>query len=212
MTNSIRIAQPAQLTDAQTAQLRAIWEDSFPASERGDFGEMIEDIANGTRWLFVALDADHLIGFAVLLHSIIPGVHLLEYLAIARDQRNHGLGAKLLKHLQAEIKQRGNSSGIIFEVESDDADTDERELRARRIAFYKRNGAQIIDCVSDYRVPNLAGAGTLKMKLMWLPLAAHSTILQGSQLRDCIIAIYTQSYDLPPDHPLIQQTLEQIVD
>ena len=47
---------------------------------------------------------------------------------------------------------------MIFEVElPEEADGEERTLRERRIGFYLRNGASIVDCAPRYRTPNLAG-------------------------------------------------------
>jgi GNAT superfamily N-acetyltransferase len=192
-------------------QFREIYTDSFPASERGDFGALIQHIAEGRRWCFGAAVGGDLIGIVVVLPFILSDIHLGEYFAVRRDLRNQNIGAQFLLQVVAMMASEKNARGMIFEVESDDdAAGDEQRLRARRIAFYLRNGARRIDGVSGYRVPNLAGADTLAMKLMWFPFAPASPAPQGARLQDCIRAIFIKSYGLSSDDPLIQSVLKNV--
>jgi ribosomal protein S18 acetylase RimI-like enzyme len=187
-----------------SSHLRALYTSSFPASERADFDALIASVARGERLLFIATINDDLVGFAMLFPLRDTDTVLLEYFAVASRQRNRGIGGEILQRVVARLRDARAETGIILEVESDaEGDPAERALCARRIAFYERNGARVIETTRDYRVPNLAGAGTLAMKLMWLPLRDHAPLPANDQLCVYIRAIYLQVYELATDDLLV---------
>src|SRR3990172_2258374 len=143
---------------------------SFPAAERIEFSKLLESTNRGERLTYAIQDARGIRGFAVLRPLSSGGVYLLEYLAVAEHLRAKGLGSMLLRGIVEDLAQR-NGVGIIFEVEPpEDGSPSEKALRMRRMQFYARHGARVIDMASEYRMPNLSGQGSLKMILMWLPL------------------------------------------
>ena len=209
----LKFIQPARVESKQVEPLRAIYFDSFPPPERGDFNDWLNEIAEGKRWLFLAEARCQIIGYATILPWVTADAHLLEYLAIARDCRGLNFGAQLLEHVADTMRALGKADGIFLEVESDDVDTAtdaERYLRKRRIAFYTRNGAAIVDCAPRYRVPSLVGGDPLKMKIMWLPLRESAAPPHGQQLRECIIGSFTLDYGLPADDPLLIAVLKDL--
>lgn len=202
------IARESHPSSRDIEAFRAIFEDSFPASERGDFDKLLQDIAQGVRWLFTAHSGDTLLGVAVLLPSMAPRVHFGEYLAVRHDSRNQGLGSHFIRGIYPHL--RSSASGILFEVESpEEGIRAEQELRRRRIDLYLRNGAAMVACAPHYRAPNLAGPGTLAMKLMWLPLDS-TPAPTGTLLADCLLALYTKSYNLSANDPLVQEGLQDL--
>lgn len=177
---------------------RTIYEASFPAAERVDSQEYLACVANGTRWCFGALCADELVGFATIVPNIVPSIHLLEYLAIASSARNGGLGGVLFDHVMREL-----DADVLLEVESDDECAEhEHDLRQRRIRFYERHGARIVEGITC-RAPCMDGDGVLPMKLMWWS-AQHHPSPTGKNLIACVLGLYTRVYDLPLDHPLVR--------
>ncbi len=106
----------------------------------------------------------------------------------------------------------GTANGFILEVESDDEGDDaERHLRKRRIGFYKRNGAHLVECAPRFRVPSMIpGDAPLPEKLMWLPLKSDAPPPHGDKLRDCITSIFTPDYGLAADDSLLQETLKEL--
>ena len=155
----IKLSQPAHVEPNRVELLRTICYQSFPPEELTDFDEWLNQIAQGKKWLYIA-EMDHtLLGFASILPCVAADVHLLETLAVGRDYRNQTVGAQLLQYAVKSVQAIGNASGIILEVESDECDKD-RALRERRIAFYKRNGATIVECATHCRTPNAAGGLT----------------------------------------------------
>jgi len=207
--NPFKIVDQSNPIPIHFVQLRAIHLSSFPPSERGDFDEWLAEISAGNKWLYIATIDDALVGYATILPNVAPQVYFLEYLAVAREHRNAGIGGQLLRHLAREL--RGKANGLIWEVETPDVGTpDERQLRARRIAFYSRNGGMPIDCAPRFRAPNLAGGEPVEEKLMWLSLAENSAPPRGEALRECIVGILTRDYGLLENDALVQENLHAL--
>ncbi|NLW12327.1 MAG: GNAT family N-acetyltransferase [Clostridiaceae bacterium] len=92
-------------------------------------------------------DDDRLRGYALFSTAGRNRKHqnslLLDYFAVIAGGRSRGYGSKFLKLLRPRlIEDFPNCQGMIAEVESVRAavDPDEKHIRERRIAFYRRNG------------------------------------------------------------------------
>ncbi len=195
-------------TTKHEGQFRAIYLDGFPPEERAEFSSLIESITTGSRWFFAAMSDDDLIGFATIVPYVASDIHLLEYFAVARESRNTGIGSILLNDVLAAIRNSQSAVGILLEVETDEeGSADEKQLRKRRIGFYQRHGARVVESVPHYRVPCANGMDTMPMKLMWLPLDGTTDTPGNAKLRECIVGIYVKSYGLREDSPLIEQML-----
>lgn len=206
--DAFEITAPRQLEAKWLESFRAIYLDSFPSYERADFSFLVESIAAGERWLFTATRDDSLLGFAILVPRIARDIHLLEYLAVARNARGAGIGGRLLDGVRAAIRDAQSARGILLEVEHDaEGVADERALRARRLAFYLRHGARVIDDAPNYRVPLTDRAGTLRMKLLWLPVTADADVPRGEALRACIAGILRKSYGVNAADALAREIL-----
>ena len=185
----------------------------LPPEERGDTAELLASIAAGERLCYVAARDGELLGFAVVFVLDDVSVALLEFMAVAPQERNNGVGGALFTHLRANLLADAGTSGMIFEVEPpEEADGEERTIRERRIGFYLRHEAAIVDCAPRYRTPNLAGEDELvPYKLMWVPLADEApSRLTGNDLRRCVEAILTASYEVSPDDPLVRQVVDDL--
>ncbi|MBM3127461.1 MAG: hypothetical protein FJ009_02355 [Chloroflexi bacterium] len=215
--DTISVARQSQVEIGQLERFRAIYDDSFPPHERADFSSLVDSIAAESRWLYTATRDDALLGFAIIVPFVAREVHLLEYLAVSCDARSGGIGGILLDGIVAAIRNPALSEvegshfaiGLILEVEPDDeGDADERALRARRIAFYARHGAQTIDA-PNYRAPLADRAGTMRMKLLWLPLA-DAAAPRGEKLRECITGILEKSYGRSAENMLRREIVAGI--
>lgn len=209
----LRITQQLpQLDRASIGKVRKIYFESFPPSERVAFSHILDDVSAGQRKLFLVMYVEEVIGFALTMSLKGTDVHLLEYMAVAHEYRNLGLGSALMKHVSDSLCSTEQVSGLLLEVESPEQGTsEEMKLRRRRLQFYCRNGARVVECAPCYRTPNLAGEGSLEMKLMWLPLTKSKPSLLGDELRKCICAIFVQSYEIAADAPLLQSVLNDLV-
>lgn len=210
--NSVIVTSFLKLSPRHIEQLRAIYLDSFPPYERADFSYLLNSIAQNQRWCFSVMQDDAMLGFAILVPHIVSDIHLLEYLAVSSNRRGRGIGGRLLDTVMTTLRLQ-SARGLFIEVEPDDEGTDEeRQWRARRIRFYQQHGAHVVEGTANYRVPLTDRDGTMQMQLLWLPLAASARVPTGAQLRECIVNIYTQSYGLPREHPLIRAMLDTRID
>jgi ribosomal protein S18 acetylase RimI-like enzyme len=210
LANQLHITQQSQLAPELVEQFRTIYLDSFPPHERGDFALLLESIRADKCRLFTATAGDDLVGFAILMPNITRGVHYLVYLAVSRNARSGGIGGILLERAVELLRAAGNTTGILFEVETDDEGTaDERQLRKRRIAFYQRHNARLIESVTHFRAPSAISGELLNLKLMWLPMNPTTETPAGARLREYIVALYARGYGLPEDDPLVQSVLRE---
>ena len=199
--------------DLRTA-ISHIYIDSFPASERIDIAALFTGAELGHSLLCTAHQGDSVVGFSYSAPIDETGVQLLGYMAVDAAQRNHGVGSRLVAFLAKQLASDTAHRGILIEVESDQGCPERmRALRERRIRFYERNGAHLVDCIRDYRIPNLEDANDeIAMKLLWLPRkAGRSERLQSPLLRECVLTILLRSYGLSEDCELIQRVLASIV-
>jgi len=209
----VTISQVRQLDPLHAEQCRAIYLDSFPSYERVDFATMLHSLAHGKRWLFIAQDGENVVGFAVIVPHVAREIHLLEYLAVARAVRGQGIGGQLLEFVMDTLRAARTARGLVLEVEDDtEGNAAERVLRQRRMAFYERYGARVIEDTTHYRVPMTDRPGTLRLKLLWLSLVADADVPRGARLRECVAGILTQSYGLSADDALVQAILSDIQD
>ncbi|MCX7839761.1 MAG: GNAT family N-acetyltransferase [Anaerolineae bacterium] len=207
------LVEPTRLGTWQCEQLNTIYLDSFPPYERADFLFLLQSIRAGERWLFTALQNDNVLGLAILVPFIARGIHLLEYLAVARDARGHGIGGRLLEHVVDVARATRTVRGIVIEVEHDEeGDATERVVRQRRIAFYARHGACVVDAAPQYRAPLADRVGVMRIKLLWLPIATDATAPRGDELRECITGIFTKSYGLDVNDRLLHNVLAGILE
>ncbi len=201
------------LTGSDRSNFIRIYEESFPRSERDDTQAVLASIEAGSRFCMVAHRNHELIGLAVLLRLVELDIKFLEYFAVDSRLRSLGVGAEFLGHLGTALRSaQSPASGIVFEVDQpDSADGEERRLRQRRIEFYKRNGAVLVECAPTYRAPNLEQEGTVPSSLMWLPLSLRIRSLSGNLLKKCVLAMLTQSYELRLNDPLVHQVISELI-
>ncbi len=210
--DSLSLGQETRLTPADARALRAIYESSFPPSEREDFDGLLASAAAGRRTLYVARLAGEPVGLASVraLRSV-DGVGYLEYLATAANLRSQGIGGRLLTAIVEALRTGEQVAALVFEVESvEHSPPDEAEIRQRRIAFYRRHGAAVIECAPRYRAPDLAAPGEVHFRLMWLPLDGSASTPRGERLRALTRALLTEGYGLPADHPLVRAVLDDL--
>ena len=124
-------------------QVRLIYNErmlvDFPDNERKPLNMIVKALSQGSYECLGLFDDQRLVGYAFLVKR--ENDYLVDYLAVYPEQRNKGMGGKLL-HLLGE--SFCNADNIIIEVEDpDDAEEEaEKKTRIRRKSFYMRNGCQ----------------------------------------------------------------------
>jgi GNAT superfamily N-acetyltransferase len=209
--SSLRATRRVQLDDRLLGQLQAIYFASFPPSQREEFQTIVSGIADGTCWLFTVVVGGELLSFATVVPLEDTDVHYLEYIATGESGRGLGIGGKLLQFICAHLRTLGTVSGLLFEVETEDAGSDaERPIRRRRIEFYQRHGAHVVQGAPAYRAPNFAGEGTIPYRLMWIPIRSEVQTLAGPSLGQAVVSIFRQCYERSADDPLLRSVLEDL--
>lgn len=109
----------------------------FPTAETRPLKNMLQLYHSQHYRGYGLYDHDELLGYAFFAGDQTQQVLLLDYFAIVENKRSFGYGSQFLQLLKKQMQ--GNL--IIAEVESVESteNSEERQLRHRRIQFYLRN-------------------------------------------------------------------------
>ena len=113
---------------------------AFTPCEQKPLSAIRELMAQGRYELLGLYDGPLLQGYATLWSGPeCPGYVLLDYLGVTAARRNGGLGGRMLGLLRERC---GSGTVLIVEAEAPDSGgpPEERPLRERRLAFYRRHG------------------------------------------------------------------------
>jgi GNAT superfamily N-acetyltransferase len=127
-----------------------LFETAMPAKEKilvSHFLRLLKDKQQSVSRLETMLAAlapqEHFVGLAHYQVSPAEGPAWLWYLAVLPERRNQGWGQAIYQALLRRIER---IPALLFEVEIPDLQpqSDQRALAERRIAFYRRQGAQLL--------------------------------------------------------------------
>ncbi len=128
-----------RLTDFRQVRMlyRSRMKKDFAPDELKPLSAMRRAWKEGTYDCYGLFDGAALLGYALFVRR--GRSCLFDYLAIADDCRDRGLGSLFLRRLAACLP---DADCIVCEVEDPDraANAEERALRERRLRFYTRNG------------------------------------------------------------------------
>ena len=200
------------LSEDAKIQICRIAEESFPPEEREPCDVLIKSIQEGKGILYTASAGNIIRGFTKLTPLGKTGIYLMEYLAVDKSSRNLGIGGKILQFIKKDLDAT-KDAGIILEVEPpDEATGNEKEIRQRRIRFYLQNGALLVLDGGTYRMPNLAGEGSLPMHLIWLPIKEGRRIPEALTLVQLFTLIFTETYPGTESKTLLNTIINAIPD
>lgn len=195
------------LSDEQLAGVRAIYERGFSQDLRVPFTELTrQSHADQT---FVSMDGLAPVGFAALRRLGSVDWSFLRYFAIAGERRSQGLGRRFWQLLHHSLRNQAWPTCIIFEVEDPGeaaGDDTERVIRERRISFWTTCGARLLP-VPGYVLPDYTASGTTEPMLLMASTPAAGPAVHADQLRELVLAIYTDRYGMAPDDPLVAHAL-----
>ena len=173
-----------------------IYEDSFPASERESPEVILESVLGKVGMAFRLRRQGMTYGLATTHLLNDPAAVFLVYLAVAREERSRGAGAELLQGAwesgATRLRAQGRRPlGLIWEVDPLESAADDAEARQRRIAFFRRNGGELLD--RPYLQPPLNGGTAIPMSLMFR--AAESEQAPAAETVEAFVrAIYFEKY------------------
>jgi GNAT superfamily N-acetyltransferase len=216
------MAEPVKLEQLESSEgetfkeLYAIYAASIAAREQKRESWIAAMIDAPEYHVWVAKAGGLVRGFSILFVPAAGGFALLEYMAVAPDERNHGLGAELFRRTVERAVTPGEGSlPVLLEVDSDREASSDRALRARRERFYRRLGCLRIAGLR-YLMP-LGGEGSPpEMDLLVYtaeplgPLARSE--LPRSELQRWLQTIYRDVYHCSPDDPRLAKMVADLPD
>ena len=158
--NGLRFIEIQQLSDDLLLPWLDLFETAFPAVERVLVSSLLEIVRalvpNNAEGDHLVAATDETGAFAGLMAYQIrqdARLALLCYLAVAPSLRNRGLGSVMYGEMLSRARQ-ARSQLLLFEVERPDhADTnDGRATAERRIEFYRRKGARLLEGIQYEQV------------------------------------------------------------
>lgn len=157
MNPAITCVEIASLEDDLLIPWLDLYETSFPPNEKvlvSHFLALLNSRGRGHdqhEYMLAAVDSSRrLLGLACYQLTPEAGVAVLWYLATHPQGRNHGLGGDFYDHI-VSLVDRARFQALLLEVEIPElCENDElRRLAVRRINFYRRHGAFLLEGV-DY--------------------------------------------------------------
>ena len=194
-------------------QVGAVLEDRFAADERDDWDALLHRHRAGRFLVAVAGSAEEqVVGVAVVALLPRTGSAALLYLATHRDASVPGVGLALMLFLREHLPPHGVTHGFLGEVErvEDTADPVESVVRRRRLAYYRRFGARVVDRVPGYGMPDMTTGTLLPLHLFWLPARTALDDLTPALLTELVTELYDVAYDRSADDPLLRSVLASI--
>lgn len=194
-TAGAAISRVTRADSADFEALAAIYQASIEHSEQKPVEALARAVEDPRYRFLVARRGGGVTGFAISYAPAPEDIWLLEYMAVDAQLRSGGVGAALLAATIDLHCTAGRSIGVL-EVDAISGDDRQRAQKARRLAFYRRNGCRVIDSLA-YILP-LPGAPPMHL-LVHAPAAIGS--IAKARLLDWITAFYREVYAQPVDDP-----------
>ena len=129
----LKLAQPEKLS--QWLRLYMLYRSAFPAAERTPFSMIRRMYRLGKSDVWCLQQVSRFAGLDLTIN--VQDTILLDYFAVEKQLRSHGIGAAALKLL----RQKYAGKGLFIEIESTFEGIPEQPRRLRRKQFYLRCGA-----------------------------------------------------------------------
>jgi GNAT superfamily N-acetyltransferase len=151
-TDLLRVVEITDISDDFLLPWLDLYETAFPPAERTLVSEQLKLLKGeaadeaSNHYMLAMLDAEGtmigLMQYEVLVES---GVAFLWYMAVRLEERNTGLGTRIYSLLWDRLAEEW-CDFLVFEVEIPEQveSQEDRSLAERRIAFYRRQGAQLL--------------------------------------------------------------------
>jgi GNAT superfamily N-acetyltransferase len=211
MTDLDRVERLRSCDGPSFRELFEIYAVSMPAREQKPEAWICAMVRAPEYKFWVMKGAGRVTGFSILFSPTAERFVLLEYMAVAPERRNHGVGSELFKHTVARAGTPGAPSvPIVLEVDSDREPGADRELRTRRQQFYRRLGCVRVAGL-PYILP-LPGQGPPPEMDLMVYSAEPLRQLPKTELERWLRTIYRDVYRCSPDDPRIARMLQDVSD
>ncbi len=211
------MAEPVKLEQLESSkgetfrELYAIYAASITAREQKREGWLAAMVGAAEYRVWVAKAGGFVRGFSIMFVPAAGGFALLEYMAVAPDQRNQGLGAELFRRtVEYAVTPEGRKLPVLLEIDSDQEASSDQPIRERRERFYRRLGCLRIAGL-HYLMP-LAGEGSPPEMDLLVYFAEPLARLGRSELRRWLETVYRDVYRCSPDDPRLPQMVADLPD
>jgi hypothetical protein len=183
---------PTQVVEFQ--KVIAIYHDQFPENEQQPIDVLIHRLNTDLEQLYVGKIKEEIVAIGFVYNLPNTDFLLLDYLAISKNNQQNGLGSQFFKEI-IKIAELQNKQ-LLMEVDNPDFEP-EKDLKTKRVAFYKKNGAESINGLR-YILPALDGTNTTEQILMYVPKAKIRK-LQKLELINLVSVLYKELYNKPEE-------------
>lgn len=195
----------SDISDPRFMDTMTIYNDSFPSNERQPLPVVKRRIEEEKSVLYAGLLNGEVICMALLWNFKNMEFVLLDYFAVKKEYRNRKTGTAFFRFLSETVNDLNKY--MIMEVE-DYLSGGNTEERKRRINFYIRNGAYILND-TPYILPSLDNTLPTEMLLMISP-EYKSNRMEQKYVSNLIAGLYTELYGKTGNDPLLLSILEKL--
>ena len=128
------ISKPITAQSANLELIEQLYCDAFLPDARTPLKKLLHFAEKGTTRFLGWYDEDSLAGFSYTLCK--DGLLFVAYLAVNGAVQSKGYGSRILQQLEEDNPH----CALVLEVETTDGEHENSEQRARRTAFYLKNG------------------------------------------------------------------------
>jgi len=211
MTDLDPVEQPKSCSGSTFREFYEIYAASIAAREQKPETWVCAMVRAPEHSVWVMKRAGHVHAFSNLFLSPAERFALLEYMAVAPEGRNRGVGSALFKQtVERAVTPDGRSLPLLLEVDSDREASGDRQMRTRRLQFYRRLGCVRIAGL-HYILP-LPGHGPAPEMDLLLYLREPRRQLPKAELERWLRTIYRDVYRCAPDDPRIVRMLQDVSD
>jgi len=191
------------IKDIHFANAMNIYDEAFPSNEKQPLALIKKRITESRSRLFVGLLNEDVTCMALLWDFKDLEFVLLDYMAVAKEYRNNQFGTELFKHLSNTIS--ACNKYMVIEVENH-LFGNNKDLRKKRINFYIKNGAHVLNEV-PYILPSLDDTETTEMLLMISP-KYQKAMIEFDKIELLIKRLYLDLYGKTENNNLLISILK----
>lgn len=182
-----------KITDVDSAgfcEAMALYTTAFPLNEQQPLPVVKSRVQSGLNELYVGYKCDAVVFMALLWPLKKSHFILLDYMATHQQYRGQKIASDFLQQMTPLLQARKRY--FIIETEHP-AFGDNREERQKRLAFYKRCGANVLKDIR-YMLPALQGSAPTEMLLLVFP-EYRGGKMDAALVSALLVQVYKELYN-----------------